>query len=228
MGKYIHRFQTQQQFEDTYENNYIKPWLSYTEGRGVAYNKYDPFNGYEYVDLGLPSGTLWAKCNVGTSSPNEVGPLFDWGEVEIKDTFGYNTYKWVTPGTTSFNYGSNRLTKYNLTDGKVVLDPEDDAAHVYMGGEWHMPSYYQLIELIDNTTFEVVGGIGVCTSKNNGATLSFAIGVDNQVFYCGDILEPSYPEYTNWGSVNHGNLTCSNSSRVMAVPVRGVIGYIFL
>lgn len=51
-------------------------------------------NNHEYVDLGLPSGTLWATCNVGASTPESYGLAFAWGETTQKDTYGYETYKW--------------------------------------------------------------------------------------------------------------------------------------
>ncbi len=49
--------------------------------------------GYEYVDLGLPSGTLWATYNVGATSPYEKGQYFAWGEVEPREDFSWESYK---------------------------------------------------------------------------------------------------------------------------------------
>ena len=109
-------------------------------------------NGFEYVDLGLPSGTKWARCNVGANSETDYGLYFAFGE-----TNGYNRF---TNGDRTFdrrNYKfSNKsfiynFTKYNNTDGKKVLDLCDDAAHIHMGGKWHMPSSEQIRELIKNT-----------------------------------------------------------------------------
>ena len=93
-------------------------------------------NVVEYVDLGLPSGTLWATCNIGASSPEDYGYYFAWGETEPYDenggktTFNWSTYKWC-------NGDYNKITKYcdnssygnnGFTDGKTELDPDDDAA----------------------------------------------------------------------------------------------------
>ena len=101
-------------------------------------------NGYEYVDLGLPSGTMWATCNVGATKPEDEGLLFQFGRVD-----GYlyndkhNQFKTDdTPVTTS-----GKIYKKN-----DILDLDDDAAHVHIGGKWRMPTYEQLNELLDNTT----------------------------------------------------------------------------
>ena len=110
-------------------------------------------NGYDYVDLGLPSGTLWATMNVGASNPLDYGLYFKWG-----DTKGYAANQ-AEPVYTLDNYklstnNSDRdpFTKYNSEN--AILKLEDDAAHVHMGGDWHMPSPEQIKELINNTTSE--------------------------------------------------------------------------
>ena len=90
----------------------------------------------EAIDLGLPSGTLWASCNVGATKPEEYGDYFAWGETSPKENYSWETYKWGNPPT-----------KYNNEDGKLELDPEDDAAYANWGNEWRMPSYEQLDEL---------------------------------------------------------------------------------
>lgn len=102
-------------------------------------------NGFEYVDLGLPSSTMWATCNVGASRPEDLGLLFKFGRV--------NGYK----------YGdNNRVINNNqtTTSGKTykrnnILELEDDAANVNMGGKWRMPTKCQLKELLDNTAYNV-------------------------------------------------------------------------
>ena len=104
---------------------------------------------YEYVDLGLPSGTLWATCNVGASSPEEFGDFFCWGETSAKDWYEYSTYKYCMGShLTLTKYCNNSEFGYNgFTDDKTVLDPEDDAATVNMGEDWCTPSPDQLNEL---------------------------------------------------------------------------------
>ena len=112
-------------------------------------------NGYDYVDLELPSGTLWATCNVGASKPSEYGLLFQWGDTqgwateqvgfgEGKKKFLYDDYKWAIKESV--------LTFSKYTTPSASLELEDDAANAIMGGSWHMPSPEQIQELIDNTT----------------------------------------------------------------------------
>ena len=108
--------------------------------------------GHEYVDLGLPSGLLWATCNVGASSPEDYGSYFAWGETETKSYYGWSTYKWC-------NGSCNTLTKYNTdsyygtVDNRTVLEMSDDAAHVNWGGSWRMPTYDEMQELKDRCTW---------------------------------------------------------------------------
>ena len=138
---------------------------------------------YKYVDLGLPSGTLWATCNVGASSPEEYGDYFAWGDTigynDGKTDFTWNTYRWC-------NGMSDVLTKYciqsqygylGFTDNKIELLPDDDPATVKWGGLWQSPSLMQLDELLDSnytteerTTLNDVNGMMI-TSKSNGNSI---------------------------------------------------------
>lgn len=127
---------------------------NFVAGTAYAYNlingvKVNPSTP-EYavaVDLGLPSGTLWADRNVGADAPENYGEVFAWGETEPKNGwFTWETYKWC-------NGDKNSMTKYcsdssyGTVDGKSTLDLEDDAAYVNMGTEWRMPTYEELVEL---------------------------------------------------------------------------------
>ena len=89
-----------------------------------------PSQEHEWVDLGLPSGTLWATCNVGANAPEEYGDYFAWGETAPKDYYDWSTYKWCKGSyNTMTKYCTNSSYGYNgFTDGKTELDPEDDAA----------------------------------------------------------------------------------------------------
>ena len=111
--------------------------------------------GHDYVDLGLPSGTLWATCNVGANSPEEYGDYFAWGETTPKEVYNWNTYKWCEGASdqlTKYCYDSN--FGYNgFTDDKTELDLEDDAAYVNRGSDWRMPSKEQIEELINKCTW---------------------------------------------------------------------------
>ena len=100
-------------------------------------------NNHEWVDLGLPSGTKWATCNVGASSPTEYGDYFAWGETEIKTKYKWSNYKFYQSGS---SYSNVKFTKYNdsksrgVVDNKNILELNDDAAHVKWGGNWRMPT----------------------------------------------------------------------------------------
>ena len=107
--------------------------------------------GHEYVDLGLPSGLKWATCNVGATITEGFGYHFAWGEVAKKEYYDWNTYEFCNKADTTFNkycYDSAFGTK-GFVDNKLVLDPEDDAAHVLWGGEWRMPTVEETKELYD-------------------------------------------------------------------------------
>ena len=137
-------------------------------------------NGFEYIDLDLPSGTKWATRNVGANSETDYGLYFAFGET--KGYSGFTDAKKFNWGDYKFSVnGSNsKFAKYNNTDGKKVLDLCDDAAYIHMGGKWHMPTDEQIRELIKNTEniwvtdYNNSGSNGrLFTSKRNGEKLFF-------------------------------------------------------
>ena len=136
-------------------------------------------NGREYVDLDLPSGTLWATCNVGANSPEEYGDYFAWGDTAPKDGYNWSHYKWCDlSGYAMTKYCTHSEYGYNgFTDGKTELDPEDDAATANWGSSWRMPSVNQTQELCNSnyTTSEWRTKNGVngrkITSKSNGNSI---------------------------------------------------------
>ena len=100
-------------------------------------------NGHEYVDLGLPSGTLWASWNVGATAPEEYGDYYAWGETEEKDFYDIGTYE--------YSDGSYETCHFI---GKDIAGTEYDVAHVKWGGSWRMPTRAQINELLDNCTWD--------------------------------------------------------------------------
>ncbi|MBO7316697.1 MAG: hypothetical protein J6U44_06010 [Paludibacteraceae bacterium] len=109
-------------------------------------------NGYEWVDLGLPSGLRWATCNVGATKPEEYGNYYAWGETSPKTTYSWSTYKWCNgSGDTMTKYCTD--SDYGTVDNKTVLDKEDDAAFVNMGGSWRMPTRSEQDELRTECTW---------------------------------------------------------------------------
>ena len=126
-------------------------------------------NGHGFVDLGLPSGTLWATCNVGATSPEQAGLFFAFGE-----TIGF-TAEQVEKGVRRFNKTSYKAKKFT---SDITL--EEDAAHACMGGNWRMPTKAECQELIDNCDVvwtDDYGGTGVkgsvFTSRVNGNSVFF-------------------------------------------------------
>ena len=135
----------------------------------------DP-GSHEWVDLGLPSGTKWATCNVGASSPEEYGDYFAWGETEPKSTYNWSTYKWCNGSyNTMTKYCTDSYYGYNgFTDGKTELDSEDDAAAVNWGGSWRMPTFTQIEELFNNCSrqWTTLNGVnGTLVTGPNGNTI---------------------------------------------------------
>ena len=117
---------------------------------------------HAYVDLGLPSGTLWATCNIGADNPEDYGLYFAWGETTgyTQDTSDGRSFNWASYKYAINNYDT--LTKYcnassygynGFTDTLTELEPEDDAAYVNWGSVWRMPSYDQQTELLTKCTW---------------------------------------------------------------------------
>lgn len=190
------------------------------------------FNEHEFVDLGLPSGTLWAKRNVGANVETDTGIYFQWGDVEKfkphTESFSWHGYK--------FGTGEN-LKKYNEKDNITVLDLEDDAAHVNMGGDWRMPTKEDFDELLEYTTSEWVTINNIYGRKfisiNNGNTLFFPAS-GNMLYksissfgfmgeYFSSSLEKEYLYSAYKLHFSATKLCISTYSRDFACCIRGVI-----
>lgn len=155
MEKHLFYYTSHSQFREPTN----KPSVSYCEQEDEVHYHPDPFHGHEYVDLGLPSGTLWAKCNVGANSETDYGLYFAWGETQGYANASTKAFSW-----NDYKFGTNsNLTKYNSTDNKTELDLEDDAAHANMGGDWHMPNKTQCEELFKETKNGFVTNAGAFT-----------------------------------------------------------------
>lgn len=149
------------------------------------------------VDLALPTGTIWADRNIGATSEEQQGDRFAWGETETKTNFSWDNYKFLisrhktldkeyvfskyVPNTYTVQFNSETINHVlGNVDELSVLEPEDDAAHVNWGGEWRMPTWEELSELMDTnnctwtvTTSNDVQGYSV-TSVRNGCSIFIA------------------------------------------------------
>ena len=159
MKKFITNFDTTAKlaaFSAT--TDFGRPHVSLTEDDSKVHYFDDPYNGHEYVDLGLPSGTKWATMNVGASSETDYGNYYQYGK-------GAAQYAATSGGS-----------YYSGTEDPLAASA-DTAVQVW-GGPWHMPTRKQMEELTANTTYKWVenykgSGKNGCTFTANGAVLFF-------------------------------------------------------
>ena len=208
--------------------------ITYTVGGG------DAGDIEEYVDLGLPTGTLWATKNIGASCPEEYGHYFAWGETTPKNVYDWETYKWsgnvwntMTKYCTSSNYGT--------VDNKTELDPEDDAATANWGQQWCMPTKDQQDELLAQCTWEWTTRNGMkgylVTSKKNSNWLFLpAAGYhDGAELYSTDKIcdywsstlnteesNQAYDIWCYWYSESSSGTATNSNARYFGFPVRPV------
>jgi len=181
-----------------------------------------------YVDLGLPSGILWATMNVGAESPEEYGNYYAWGETKAygevdtsnshnysyklnykKTDYNCSTYKWCSGDDDQWT-----LTKYCAVDGKTTLELADDAAYVNWGTKWRMPTITELEELRKNctwtwTTMNGIEGYRVISKKDSSKSIFLpTAGYRADKKLCGD---GTYGYYSS-SSIDPDNL---NKERVL-------------
>ena len=208
----------------------------------VTFNVQQPTpqgNDHEYVDLGLPSGLLWATCNIGANSPEDYGDYFAWGETQPKDDYSWSTYQYSNGsfGNTLTKYCSNSSYGYNgFTDNLTTLLPEDDAAMANWGTDWRMPTKEEWQELRNNTTVIWTAQNGVYgrlfTAANGNSIFLPAAGfrTDDLHYYAGSFgdywssslntIVPDGAWGLDFGSGNEYNL--SGYSRASGFTVRPV------
>ncbi len=128
-------------------------------------------NGYEFVDLGLPSGTMWATCNVGATEPVGYGTYYAWGETSPKTSY-------IVANCTTYTT--------ELTD--ISGNPAYDAATAQWGSAWRMPTIEQLSELMDSCVWQWIEYKGVngyvVTGKNGKSIFLPASGHREGVMLC--------------------------------------------
>ena len=195
---------------------------------------------HEAVDLGLPSGTLWATMNVGADSPEGYGDYFAWGETTPKDNYRWNTYQYCsyqsgdkyefTKYCTNSDYG-----KDGVTDGLTELLQGDDAASANWGGVWQMPSAEQFEELIENTTQSTTtlnGVKGNLFTGSNGESIFLPFGdcrestsnpvIGNSGYYWSRSLNTELNYHAHYLSFYKNNVDISTHTRETGYSVRPV------
>lgn len=159
-------------------------------------------DGHEAVDLGLPSGIKWATCNIGASTPEQIGYYFTWGETNSKTSYDIYSHKYFTVDSRVQPYYATiekqqpwkgAFTKYctdsniGYVDGKTELELEDDAAYVNWGHNWRMPTDEEIYELVNMCVWirATKSGIdGFEVKGPNGNSIFFPFGgykIDSQI-----------------------------------------------
>ena len=132
---------------------YFLAYAINSEGEALGQNIYfttlegeedNIINGYEYVDLGLPSGLKWAVHNVGASAAEDYGDYCAWGEIETKDS-----------------YTQQNSVTYGMPMEDISGDPQYDVARALWGETWRLPTRDEQKELLDNCTWEWTSQNGV-------------------------------------------------------------------
>ena len=187
----------------------------------------------QYVDLGLPSGTLWATCNIGASNPWNYGDYFAWGETYSKYAYKWSSYKYANGMSSRLNkYCNNSLYGYNrYTDSRTKLDRSDDVAYQKWGSNWCMPTQAQFQELFENCTNEWTSnyqGKGVAgilfRSRKNGNTIFFPaagkydydekpLRVGSMGYYWSVSLYKDLPNYAKSFDFNSTRVYTDNNNR---------------
>ena len=196
-------------------------WGSALRRSNTSEERREDKDNTQYIDLGLPSGTLWADRNIGATEPEEYGDFYAWGETEPKKEYLWDNYKW-----------GEDCTKYNDKDGKTVLDPEDDVVYLKTKGVAHIPTIEQIQELLDNTISKnqtingVVGRLYKSKVNGNNIFLPFAGDCD---YYMGGNLWSNYCSSSNFDKRNINYLYISRNTsdifttnRCDGFSVRGV------
>ena len=188
-------------------------------------------NPIEAVDLGL--SVKWANMNLGATAIEGSGDYYAWGEVKTKDYYSWSNYLWCNGSKTT-------LTKYNtqssngIVDNKIILDAEDDVAHVKLGGEWRTPTKAEWDELDKEciwewTTYNLVPGYLIISEINGNRIFLPASGYwdDSERCYFGERLRYQSSSLYVGGPelvwVLDGLVT-SNGYRNCGRPVRAVFG----
>lgn len=179
MGKYIKIFSTQSAYNEAQASFDLPNVSLITDGMTVEFDPY-VVPSLRVVDLGLPSGTKWAKCNIGANTETGYGLYFSWGSTTGYADASTKNFAWEDYELGNGGDKAADMTKYNSSDGKTVLETVDDAAYQYTNGIFRTPTKEEFDELLNaeyvtNTWVTDYNGSGVngrlFTSVSNGNTL---------------------------------------------------------
>ena len=149
-----------------------------------------PKETMEYVDLGLPSGIMWAKCDLGRTSPEIYGYEYAWGETWTKWSDDYYYFTDIVEG---------QYTKYDSRDKRYFLEKEDDVAYLRLGEGWRIPTWNEMQELIDNCTVTEStlngrrGAMLISKINNNYIFFGYWNYIGNRSYRWSSALNPSDP-----------------------------------
>jgi uncharacterized protein (TIGR02145 family) len=210
----------------------------YGEDKSFTTEGSSGWDSHEYVNLGLPSGTLWATCNVGADTPEDYGDYFAWGETQPKDWYGWSAYQYcMGSSNTLTKYCNNSVYGYNgFTDNLTILQPSDDAATANWGNGWRMPTREEWQELYQNTTHTWTTQNGVngrsFTASNGNSLFLPASGYrwDGELYnaglggyYWSSSLATDYPGYAWYFIFDSGSARVGSSYRSDGYSVRPVL-----
>ena len=207
-----------------------------TESQDLTLNFYYPgqgtLNGHEWVNLGLPSGTCWATCNVGATYPEGYGNYYAWGEVTAKTIYDWNYYRYCNGSATTFTkycdnstYGSN-----GFTDNLTVLEAGDDVATANWGDGWRMPTQEEMQELLENC-YRTFTDNGLLLMGRNGNTIFLPYAghrYETQLYQAGDeggywtSTLGDYPPYAASFNFSPSSLYIYDIYRFYGMSVRAV------
>lgn len=180
-------------------------------------------NEHEYVDLGLPSGTKWATCNIGAENPEEMGGLYAWGEVSTKSDYSWNNY--LSRNMTSnadCGTGKDPLKVYVYPNFGSIASTDYDVAHKLWGGSWTMPTFAQIVELYSpsNTKSEFTAVNGTIGRKITSLKNDKSIFIPCAGYYDG--ATPAYVNYNGYYWSSQGYTAGAGNAFVLCLTPMGI------
>ncbi len=216
-------------------SNRVQFLITATDGSRSSLSSSSGGSQHEYVDLGLPSGTLWATCNVGANKPEEYGDYFAWGEITPKSTYSWKTYRYYmgeSNNMVSFSKYSTYST-YGRADKKYVLDLADDAAHANLEEDWRMPTRDEIEELRTKCTWTwttLQGVTGYVVKGSNGKSIFLPAasyktdrsGYENRGYYWSSSLKGEAPIEAYQLYFSPKSKSCAYGKRYLGMTIRPV------